>query len=238
MSIDEKSILLGNVKKSKIPSISIIFMGLIIIGMAVVLIIDANNKDQQYKTTAGTVNSTQKQYEAGKPYYKVRYQYTVNKKTYYYSDPKKYFDGYDEVITIKYNKDNPNEIYISSYFIYFIVLGGIGIIVLIIGIIKLASVTYKNSQKIIVGQIYDELTCIGGKKFFIKSLDESFNPLPPEKTEYFSYFTNDYNHFKRERKVKFNVYKYSETTMIDDSVRDKIVININDLKINDFIFYE
>lgn len=238
MNIDEKSILLGNVKKSKVPSISIIFMGLIIIGMAAVLIIDANNKDKNYKTTAGTVNSTQKAYETGKPYYKVRYQYTVNKKTYYYSDPKKYFDGYDEVITIKYNKDNPKEIYISSYFIYFIALGGIGVVVLILGIIKLASVTYKNSERIVIGQVYDSLTCVGGKKFFIRSLDESFNPLPSEKTEFFSYFSNDYNHFKIGRKLKFNAYKYSETAMIDDSIKDKKVININDLRINDFIFYE
>ena len=237
-NINEDSVLRVNVKKSKMPGISVIFMGLIIIGMAIVLIIDANNKNKNYVAVSARVFRTTKAYEAGKPYYKVQYQYIVKNEKYYYNDPIKYFNGFDDIITIKYNKNNPSEVYISSYYIYYIILCGVGVIVLILGIIKLISITSKNAEKIIVGEIFDALTCIGGKKYYIRSLDNSFNLLPPEKMEYFSYFTNDSNNFFIGRKIKFNAYKYKEALLTDDIGNNRIAYNINELKTNDFIFYK
>lgn len=237
-NINEDSVLRNNVKKSKMPGISVIFMGLIIIGMAVVLILDANEKNSDYIAISANIYSSEKEYQAGKPYYKVRYQYIVNDKKYYYDDPVKHFETPDEVITLKYNTKNPKELYISSYYIYYIIGCGVGVIVFILGIIKLVSLTSKNAEKIIVGEIFDAFTCVGGKKFYIRSLDNSFQQLPSEKIEYFSYFTNDYNNFKIGKKVKFNAYKYKEALLTDDIGNNRVAYNINELKINDFIFYK
>ena len=237
-NINEDSVLRVNVKKSKMPGISVIFMGLIIIGMAIVLIIDANNKNSTYIAVSANIYSSEKGYQAGKPYYKVRYQYIVNNKKYYYDDPVKHFERPDDVITLKYNKQNPKELYITSYYIYYIIGCGVGVVVLILGIIKLVSLTSKNAEKIVVGEIFDALTCIGGKKYYIRSLDASFQPLPPEKTEYFSYFSNDYTNFKIGKKVKFNAYKYKEALLTDNIGNNRIAFDINELKINDFIFYK
>lgn len=237
-NINEDSILKNKVKRSKMPGISVIFMGLIIIGMAVVLILDANKKNENYVAVSAKVFRTTKGYEAGKPYYQVKYQYIVNNEKYYYDDPTKYFDDFDDVISIKYNKSNPSEVYISSYYIYYIILCGVGVIVFILGIIKLVSITSKNAEKIIIGEIYDALTCIGGKKYYIRSLDNSFQPLPPEKTEYFSYFTNDSTDFVIGKKLKFNAYKYKEALLTDDIGNNIIAYSINELKLNDFIFYK
>ena len=76
------------------------------------------------------------------------------------------------------------------------------------------------------------------KKYYIRSLDNSFNLLPPEKMEYFSYFTNDSNNFFIGRKIKFNAYKYKEALLTDDIGNNRIAYNINELKTNDFIFYK
>lgn len=237
-NINEDSILKFAKKKSKMPGISVIFMGLVIIGMAVVLILDANKKEDSYIAVPATVSTVDKLYEAGKPYNKVKYVYVVDDKKYYYNDPVRHFNGYDQVITIKYNKNNPSDIYISGYYIYYIILCGVGVVVFILGIIKLISLTSKNPEKIIVGEIFDSFTCIGGKKFYIRSLDSSFNPLPDEKTEYFSYFSNDFNNFVIGRKVKFNAYKYGDVLLTDIMSNNKEASNINELKTTDFIFYK
>ncbi len=237
-NINENNILRNNIKHSKAPGISVIFMGLIIISIGIILILDANNKEKNYISVSSRVFQVDKSYEAGKPYYKVKYQYVVNDKKYYYNDPKKYFNSYDEVIVLKYNKNNPKEIYISSYYIYYIILCGIGVVVFILGIIKLISLTSKNKEKIIVGEIYEALTCIGGKKFYIRSLDNNFKALTPEETEYFSYFTNDLNNFKIGKKLKFNAYKYREALLTEDIGNNRFASNINELKIGDFIFYK
>lgn len=237
-NINEDSILRVSVKKSKMPGISVIFMGLIIIGMAIVLIIDSNNKNSSYVAVSANIYSSEKGYQAGKPYYKARYQYIVNEKKYYYDDPVKHFERPDEVITLKYNTKKPNELYISTYYIYYIIGCGVGILIFILGIIKLISLTSKNAEKIVVGEIFDALTCVGGKKFYIRSLDNSFQPLPTEKTEYFSYFTNDYNNFKIGKKIKFNAYKYKEVLLTDNIGNNRMAFNINELKISDFIFYK
>lgn len=237
-NIDENSVLRRSNKKSKLPGISVIFMGFIIIGMAIVLIIDANNKENNYISAPAKEYSAEKYYEAGKPYYKVRYVYKVNNKSYYYNDPEKHFNTYDEIITIKYDKNNPNDIYISGYYIYYIILCGVGVVVLILGIIKLISITSKDPEKIIIGEIYDAFTCIGGRKYYIRSLDNEFKPLPPEKTEYFSYFSSDSNSFVIGRKVKFNAYKYGEALLTDMTTDNKAASNINKLKTTDFIFYK
>ena len=136
-NINEDNILRNNIKRSKAPGIAVIFMGLIIIGISIVLIIDANNKDKKYITTSARLYTKDKLYEAGKPYYKIKYEYIANNKKYYYSDPTKYFNNYDEVIVLKYDKNNPKDIYISSYYIYYIIIGGVGVIIFILGIIKL-----------------------------------------------------------------------------------------------------
>ena len=237
-NINEDIILRNNTNKSKTPGVSVIFMGLIIIGIALVLIIDANNKEKKYIAAPAKVSTTEKSYEAGKPYYKVKYVYVVDGKKYFYNDPEKHFSGYDQVITIKYNNNNPSDIYISGYYIYYILLCGFGVVVFILGIIKLVSLTSKNAEKIIIGEIYDAFTCIGGKKYYIKSLDNSFKPLPEEKTEYFSYFSDDYNNFVIGRKVKFNAYKYGEALLTDTTTDKKIAYVINELKTTDFIFYK
>ena len=138
-NINEDSILRCNNKKSKLPGLSVIFMGLVIVGMAIVLIIDANNKEKNYVAAPAKVSTVDKLYEVGKPYYKVKYVYIVNDKKYYYNDPEKHFNDYDDVVTVKYNKNNPSDIYISGYYIYYIILCGIGVVVFILGIIKLIS---------------------------------------------------------------------------------------------------
>ena len=237
-NMNEDSVLRFTKKKSKMPGISVIFMGLVIIGMAIVLIIDANNKEENYIAAPATVSTTDKLYEAGKPYYKVKYVYFVDDKKYYYNDPEKHFNDYDQVITIKYNKSNPSDIYISGYYIYYIILCGIGVVVFILGIIKLISLTSKNSEKIITGEIFDSFTCVGGKKYYIRSLNSDFKALPEENTEYFSYFSNDSNNFVIGRKVKFNAYKYGDVLLTDNIGNNKIASNINELKITDFIFYK
>ena len=237
-NINEDSILRLSNNKSKMPGIAVIFMGLIIIGMAIVLILDAGNKNKNYVTVSAKIFTTDKLYEAGKPYYKVKYEYIVNNKKYYYNDPKKYFDNPDDVIILKYNKKDPNDLYISSYYIYYIIFCGVGVVVFILGIIKLISLTSKNSEKIIIGEVFDSFTCIGGKKYYIRSLDSSFKPLPKEKTEYFSYFSNRSDYFYIGRKLKFNAYKYGEALLSDDIGNNIVALNVNNLKVDDFIFYK
>ena len=99
----------------------------------------------------------------------------------------------------------------------------------------LLSITSKRAEKIVIAVVEDTFTCVGGRKIYFRTLDENGAELPSNKVEYYSYFTDKFDQFPIGKKVKFNIFKYSEVLPTDvyKGVEIKVV---NELKIDDFIF--
>ena len=99
----------------------------------------------------------------------------------------------------------------------------------------LISLTSNKEEKIVLTVVYDSATCVGGRKIYMKTINPDGTALPPENTEYYSYFTDKIEYFPVGRKVKFNLYKYNKS-ILTERFNDVIAIQVNDFKITDFIF--
>ena len=71
----------------------------------------------------------------------------------------------------------------------------------------------------------------------MKTINPDGTALPPEQTEYYSYFTDKIQYFPVGRKVKFNLFKYRKS-ITTEKFNDIITVQINDFEITDFIFLQ
>lgn len=232
---NENEILKSHVKRRKGPHIFFLFIELIIIGLGIYFLIQANEKYKTYIVIGADFFSQEKVYEAGKPYYKAKYVYKVNDKKYYYDYPEKFEQTPDQVIQIRYNPQNPSDIYSEKQFLFFIIVIATGAILLFITIGILISISSKKKEKIITVIVEDILTCVGGRKIYMRNINTPVDDNNPQNTEYYSYYTNQLEKFPIGQKLKFNVYKYAEV-LTTEVYKDKFISNtINDFSPDDFI---
>jgi len=236
-SIDENSVLRLNKKVKKWPFVLLMLLFLSVIGFGVFLLIQSINKYNNYTVVGADLKDTKKIFEAGRPYYVGTYEYIVDGKKYYYDYPKKFEGNVDNVIQIRYNPKNPNELYKSSEFVICIIVISVGAILFFITIGILISVTSKGAEKIVNVVVEDVLTCVGGRKIYMRTVNENGGVLSPEVTEYFCYFTNQLQYFPIGKRIKFNAFKYGEA-LSTERYKDKIAFSVNEFKITDFIFYK
>lgn len=233
--INEEDVLKSHIKRRKGPHIFFLFIELIIIGLGTYFFIQSNEKYKTYTVIGADFFSQEKIYEAGKPYYKAKYVYKVNDKKYYYDYPEKFEGTPDQIIQIRYNPKNPNDIYSEKESLFFIIVIATGVVLLFITIGILISISSKKKEKIITVIVEDMLTCVGGRKIYMRNINTPVDNNNPEKTEYYSYYTNQLEKFPIGQKLKFNVYKYAEV-LTTETYKDKFIsTTINDFKPEDFI---
>lgn len=222
-------------KKKRTPYVIFLIIEIIIIGGLAYLISEDINKYNSYTIIGADLFNQEKVYKAGKPYYKARYIYKVDNKEYYYDYPSLYSSEPDQIIQIKYNAKNPQEVYSrKTTIILIIAIACVGVLALItIGTI--ISLSTPQKQKIITAIIEDILILAHGRKIIMRNIDTPVDINNPNNTEYYSYFTENPQNFKIGQKLKFNANKYNEvlTTEIYNNIFE--TQNINELKLDDFI---
>lgn len=231
----EEEILRNPKKRKKGPHIFFLFLELLIVGAGIYLFMQENEKDKTYKTIGADLFLTEKVYKAGKPYYKARYTYKIKNKKYYYNYPGITEQMPDQIIQVKYNPQNPSDIYTNNMMIITIIIISIGVISFFITIGILISISSANQEKIVTAVVEDILTCVGGRKIYLRNNETPVDPNNPNKTEYYSYYTTNYKNFPIGRVVKFNAYKYNEVLTTENYKNNFTAMEINNFKTEDFI---
>lgn len=202
-------------KKEKGPKESLrnffmflIFVGIVIIGISIYLLIDNNKKYNTYIPMAADLISQEKVTKGGIEYYQGTYKYIIEKKEYFYKSKKLYSNTPDKIIQIKYNKSDPTTLYNEDASkLYFIILfSGIGLS--FISMIIAISLSSSKLKEIITTQVIEQVTCVGGRRIYLVNIN-TIN-TQTEDNKYYVYFTNDLKKFAIGNKLSFNLYQYSE----------------------------
>lgn len=231
----EEEILKNVTKGKKGIHIFFLFLELIGIGLGIYFIINCNEKYNTYTIIGADLSSKTKVYKAGKPYYHAQYVYKVNDKKYYYDYPKDFSTDPDPIIQLRYNPQKPAQLFSNNEWIFSIGLTAGSTILLFITIGILISITGKRESKIVTVIVDDMLTCVGGRKIYMRNIDTPIDNQNPAKTEYYSYYTNKINEFPIGSKIKFNAYKYNEVLTTEVYKNKFTAMTINEFKTSDFI---
>ncbi|MBP3840915.1 MAG: hypothetical protein IK997_02180 [Bacilli bacterium] len=233
--VDEDKVLRVHRKVKKTPFVLLFLLSIGIVAFGVYNFLQSKDKYNNFVIIGADLLRTEKKYQAGVPYYLGTYRYVVDGKKYDYNNPTRFEGKPDLVIQIRYNPDNPKELYNRNETLIYIGVFSLGIIVFLVTFGVLISLTSNKEEKIVLTVVYDSATCVGGRKIYMKTINPDGTALPPENTEYYSYFTDKIEYFPVGRKVKFNLYKYNKS-ILTERFNDVIAIQVNDFKITDFIF--
>lgn len=217
--------------------IFLIFLGMIIIGVSIYLLVDDNKKYNNYIPMAADLISSEKINKSGIEYYKGTYKYIINKKEYFYQSKKLYSTTPDKIIQIKYNRKDPNKLYDenASKF-YFIVLFS-GIAFSLISMVIVVALSPSKSKEIITVEVVEQVTCVGGRRIYLSNLQIDNNAPIAYDQKYYVYFTNDLNKFALGNKLTFNIYQYSEV-FTTEVYKQKLARVIYEFKNEDFTLIE
>lgn len=232
---EESKILKSSIKRKKWPIVLFIFISMGIIAFGVYFFLQSKDKYDNYVVIGADLLYSNKDYQAGRPYYTGVYQYYVDGKQYKYNNPTKYESDPDKVIQIKYNPKDPSKLYDKRETIFFGLVTIVGGILFIVSFGILISITSKKDEKIVVVEVYDIFTCVGGRKIYMKTINPDGTPLKPEETEYFVYFTNQLDKFPFGKRIKFNAFKRSRS-IVTERYKDIMAMTVNELHVDDFIF--
>jgi len=234
-TVDEDKVLRFHRKVKKTPFILLFLLCIGIITFGVYKSLQSKDKYKNFVVIGADLLRTEKKYQAGVPYYLGTYRYVVDNKKYNYSNPTRFEGKPDSVIQIRYNPNNPKELYNHSETLLYVGISAGGVLMLFVTLGVLISLTSKKEEKIVLAVVYDSATCVGGRKFYMKTINPDGTALAPKQTEYYSYFTDKIDYFPVGRKVKFNLFKYNKS-ILTERFNDVVTIQINDFKITDFIF--
>ena len=173
--MDNNSTILENKEepaKSKLHSFLtlLIVVTLLVIITFIALLIYDNKKYNTYKVTAADMVDFEKVYKNGVTYYKGNYKYKVGKKEYIYKSDKLYTYTPDNIIQVKYNVSNPNDVYNEndSKMFFIILISSIGVFILLV-ILKIA-VSPSKVQEIVVVQVIEKVNCVGGQRIYLSNM--------------------------------------------------------------------
>ena len=196
-------------QKLRVFFIVLIFISLLTVGLSIYLLVKDNEKYETYKTTAADIVDYEKIYKNGLTYYKGNYRYIVNKKEYYYTAPNMTTRLPDEIIRIKYDNKNPNNVYDKNeskrLFIMLFIAVGIGIFSFIIT----AALTSTKVAKELILQVIEEVNCVGGRRIYLNDISIKNDNKDFYTKKYYVYFSNN-EKFKVGALLKTNIYKYGE----------------------------
>lgn len=208
----------------------LIILGIILSLIATFLLINDNKKYNTYTITAADLIRTEKVYKNEIPYYKGIYKYKIKHKEYFYNSQKLTSQTPEQLIQVKYNPTNPNDIYnedASKYF-FIILFSGLGLS--FISIIVVVSLSSTKQEKIITVQVVNQVTCVGGRRIYLSDISIPDTSKEATTSKYYVYFSNDLKKFNIGNKLNFNIYKYNEvfTTEPYNNVIARAIYNFKD----------
>lgn len=224
-------------KTAKKFLIFLIILGILMISLATYLLIDDNNKYNNYTIIAADLLRQETVNEKGITYKRGIYKYIVNKKEYFYTSQKLTTTTPEKITQVKYNPEDPNKIYnekLSSY--YFILLFS-GIALSFISIIILISLSKSKLQEIITVQVIEQVTCVGGRRIYLDNIKIPNTDPNAIATKYYVYFSNDLNKFAIGNKLQLNIYKYNEV-LTTEKYNNISARTLYDFKDEDFTLIE
>lgn len=214
-----------------------IFLGIIVVGLSIYLLVADNKKYNDYIPVAADLIGSEKVDKNGIQYYIGTYKYIINKKEYFYQSKKLYSTTPDKIIQIKYDRKDPNKLYNEndSKF-YFIVLFS-GIALSFISMVIVVALSPSKSKQLITAEVIEQVTCVGGRRIYLSNLQIDDNLPIAYDQKYYVYFTNDLNKFALGNKLAFNIYQYSEV-FTTENYKQKLARVIYEFKNEDFTLIE
>lgn len=211
----------------------LIFLIIVLIAVAALmgyLIYNENVKYNTYKIKAADLLETEKTNINGVSYYIGNYKYVVNKKEYYYKSPTLYSGAPDKIIQIKYNKNNPSDIYNENDANKYLIILIVSIALVVIFTVIAVSITPPNLNEAIIVEVVEFVNCVGGRRVYLCDLSIPNTSPDYYDKKYYAYFTSDYEKFKVGNRLVFNKYKYGEafTTEAYRTVRARSIYNFKD----------
>ncbi len=227
------------IKKKKVKTFKdsfkhfLIFIIIIAIAIAAFmgyLIYQESYKYRTYKTKAADLVDSSKTYVNGVSYYYGNYTYTVNKKQYYYTSNELVRGNPDEVITIKYNKKNPSDVYDEKARDKYLIILIVSLCVALFLMLIVVAITPSNLNEVIVAEVVEFANCVGGRRVYLCDLSIPNTSPDYYDKKYYAYFTSDYDKFKVGNRLSFNKFKYGEafTTEAYRTVRARSIYNFKD----------
>lgn len=234
-TVDEDKVLRINKKVKKAPFVLLFLFSLGLLGGGIYYFLQSKAKYDNYVIIGADLQRTEKLFEAGVPYYIGTYKYVVDGKKYTYKYSKKFEGSPDKVIQIRYNPKKPSELYDSRETMFFLIIAASGGLIFLVTFGVLIAKTAKKEEKIVVAVVFDSATCVGGRKIYMKTINQDGTAMKPEEEEYYSYFTDKYEKFPVGKRVKFNLFKYNKS-ILTEKFNDVVTVQINSFKLDDFIF--
>lgn len=222
-------------KKGKKKYIFLFIVGLLLTILGIYLYTKNETKSNSFVSIAADIYSSEKVYKAGKPYYKARYSYKVDGKEYKYDYPEETESYPQDVIVIKYNKKNPQEIYNNKFDLYFIGLSIVGIIISAISVIVIIAKNTALPDKNIVAVVEELVTCVGGSRIYLSDIAilPTDNRAATEK--YYVLFSNNLGKYALGNQISFNANKYGEFLSTEKYKDNKIAKSLHDFKDEDLV---
>ncbi len=209
----------------------LIFICIVIVLSMIYLIYSENKKYDTYIETAADRVDFKKVNKNGIDYYQGNYKYIVNKKEYFYTSKVLYSDRPDTIIQIRYNKENPKEVFdkdlANTYLIIALVTGGIEFILILITI----SISPTKLVEYVTCQVVETVNCVGGKRIYLCDVNIPNTSPDYYDKKYYVYFSNNDELFKIGNILKFNKYKYKEVFTTEEyrTVKARTIYEFNDL---------
>lgn len=199
-----------NKKNGKLKYVFLFLIGILLTTGGIYLYKENQMKSNSYISIAADLYSTEKIYKAGKPYYEARYSYKVNDKEYKYDYPRATETVPQNVIVLKYNKENPTDLYNNDIDKYCLIVIIVGIAISILSIIVIIAKSTQIPDKNVITVVEDLVTCVGGSRIYLSdvSIPITDNRAPREK--YYVLFSNNLIKYAPGNQISFNAHKYKE----------------------------
>lgn len=202
-------------KKSSRSKLRSFFIFLIIVGIIGIIIsscllIIEHQKYKNYISIAADFISSEKVYKNGISYNQPTYKYKVKGKEYFFKSNALYLNNPEKIIEVKYNPQNPNQIYHGEYSNSFLIALLVSMAFSFTSSMIAISLSGSKLEKIITVQVIEQVTCVGGRKIYLDNINMKKEEPDAIHRKYYVYFTDDLQKFAFGNKLTFNVYKYSE----------------------------
>ena len=222
-------------KKGRLKYVFLFLLGIAVIAGGIYLYKENVRKNETYVTIAADLYSSEKIYKAGKPYYKAVYKYIVEGEDYKYNYPEETETYPQNVIVIKYNAEDPSDVYNKDYDIYCIIISVIGAVLSTISIIVIIAKSSTIPDKNIVAVVEELVTCVGGNRVYLADISIPANHNRALKEKYYFLFSNNEEKYKIGNQITFNANKYGEFLPTEAYKNNIIAKSLNDYKEEDLI---
>ena len=190
----------------------LVFDAFVILGVTIGLFVYDNYKYNTYKIIPADLIETTKTYVGGVAYYQGKYKYKIDKKEYFYLSPKLYRDSADQIIQIKYNSEDPLDIYNENDSKMYLITIIVCAVLIIFFIVIAVSLTPSKTVLMITAQVIEDVNCVGGRRIYLSDINITDTNID----KYYVCFSKDFNKFRVGNILYFNKFKYGEGITKED----------------------